>query len=69
MLEMLGELDAWIDDIPPYGDKQRFGNLAFRDWGTRLAKVGSHARELKARMSNFMNREHQIYWRRCFQVP
>lgn len=38
MLEMLDQLDAWIDDIPPYGDKQRFGNLAFRDWGARLAK-------------------------------
>ena len=61
MLEMLGELDTWIDDITPYGDKQRFGNLAFRDWGTRLAKVGWHPHELNARMSDIMNRERQIY--------
>jgi hypothetical protein len=61
MLEMLGELDAWIDDTPPYGDKQRFGNLAFRDWGARLAKVGSYAHAHNARMSKTMNRERQIY--------
>jgi serine/threonine-protein phosphatase 2A activator len=52
MLELLDELDAWIDDIPPYGDKQRFGNLAFRDWGARLSKVCSHAHKLNAKISN-----------------
>lgn len=58
---MLDELDAWIDDTPPYGDKQRFGNLAFRDWGARLAKVSSYAHALDASPFNPMNRERQIY--------
>jgi hypothetical protein len=61
MLELLGELDAWIDDIPPYGDKQRFGNLAFRDWGARLAKVNLHVHELNAIISDTMYRERRIY--------
>ncbi|CCA73849.1 related to RRD1-Resistant to Rapamycin Deletion (protein phosphatase 2A regulator activity) [Serendipita indica DSM 11827] len=36
VVELLDELKKWVDEIPPYGDKQRFGNLAFRDWGKRL---------------------------------
>ncbi|KAG6820161.1 hypothetical protein H0H93_004598 [Arthromyces matolae] len=35
-LELLGTLDRWIDEIPPLESPQRFGNLAFRTWGTRL---------------------------------
>ena len=36
---MLVELTAWVDDIPPYPTAQRFGNLAFREYGKRLVEV------------------------------
>jgi len=36
MLLLLDELDSWIDNIPPQPTPQRFGNLAFRDYGRRL---------------------------------
>ena len=36
---MLDELAAWVDDIPPYPTAQRFGNLAFREYGKRLEEV------------------------------
>ncbi|TIA89901.1 hypothetical protein E3P99_01804 [Wallemia hederae] len=36
LLSLLGTLDTWIDDIPPVDSPQRFGNVAFRDWGRRL---------------------------------
>ncbi|KAI0068967.1 Phosphotyrosyl phosphatase activator [Artomyces pyxidatus] len=36
VLSMLEELDRWTDDIPPLPTPQRFGNLAFRQWGKRL---------------------------------
>ncbi|KAG6901966.1 hypothetical protein C0995_006195 [Termitomyces sp. Mi166 len=39
-LELLNTLDRWIDEIPPLQSPQRFGNLAFRTWGTRLEEVG-----------------------------
>ncbi|TIB85774.1 PTPA-domain-containing protein [Wallemia mellicola] len=32
----LEELDSWIDDIKPIDTPQRYGNIAFRDWGSRL---------------------------------
>lgn len=35
---MLDELDAWIADIPPIEQPQRFGNKAFRDWFARLSE-------------------------------
>ncbi|KIJ52464.1 hypothetical protein M422DRAFT_26057 [Sphaerobolus stellatus SS14] len=35
-ISMLDELDSWIDEIPPRPTPQRFGNLAFRDYGERL---------------------------------
>ncbi|GLB44736.1 putative PPIases accelerate the folding of proteins [Lyophyllum shimeji] len=35
-LEFLDTLDKWIDEIPPLDSPQRFGNLAFRTWGSRL---------------------------------
>jgi hypothetical protein len=38
-LNMLDEMNSWIDDIPPLDTPQRFGNLAFRTWGQRLAQV------------------------------
>ncbi|KAG8775005.1 Serine/threonine-protein phosphatase 2A activator 1 [Ceratobasidium sp. 428] len=36
LLVFLEELDSWINDIPPQASPQRYGNLAFRDWGQRL---------------------------------
>ncbi|CAE6406713.1 unnamed protein product [Rhizoctonia solani] len=36
ILKLLEELESWIDDIPPQASPQRYGNLAFRDWGRRL---------------------------------
>ncbi|KDQ13496.1 hypothetical protein BOTBODRAFT_160423 [Botryobasidium botryosum FD-172 SS1] len=35
-ITMLALLESWVDDIPPRPTPQRFGNLAFRDWGKRL---------------------------------
>lgn len=40
LLELLGILDTWIDEIPPIDQPQRFGNKAFRDWFKRLEEVG-----------------------------
>ncbi|KAH7101968.1 Phosphotyrosyl phosphatase activator [Auriculariales sp. MPI-PUGE-AT-0066] len=36
LVRMLRELAGWTKDIPPLPTPQRFGNLAFRDWGRRL---------------------------------
>ncbi|KAJ3151182.1 hypothetical protein HDU86_006173 [Geranomyces michiganensis] len=36
ILEVLGQLDAWIDEIPPQESPQRFGNKSFRTWIDRL---------------------------------
>ncbi|CAE6475145.1 unnamed protein product [Rhizoctonia solani] len=36
LLTLLEELESWMDDIPPQVSPQRYGNLAFRDWGKRL---------------------------------
>ncbi|EJD39044.1 Phosphotyrosyl phosphatase activator [Auricularia subglabra TFB-10046 SS5] len=36
LVALLQELARWTDDIPPLPTPQRFGNLAFRDWGRRL---------------------------------
>ncbi|CAE6354054.1 unnamed protein product [Rhizoctonia solani] len=36
ILKLLEELESWISDIPPQASPQRYGNLAFRDWGKRL---------------------------------
>ncbi|KAG8937262.1 Serine/threonine-protein phosphatase 2A activator 1 [Tulasnella sp. 418] len=33
---LLDEIEKWVEDIPPQESPQRFGNLAFRDWGKRL---------------------------------
>ncbi|CBQ69807.1 related to RRD1-Resistant to Rapamycin Deletion (protein phosphatase 2A regulator activity) [Sporisorium reilianum SRZ2] len=37
LITLLYTLDAWTDDIAPHSAPQRFGNLAFRDWGARLS--------------------------------
>jgi serine/threonine-protein phosphatase 2A activator len=39
VLAALNELNTWIDEIPPFQSPQRFGNLAFREWGKRLEDV------------------------------
>ncbi|THH18965.1 hypothetical protein EW146_g2111 [Bondarzewia mesenterica] len=36
VIDLLDQLDHWIDEIPPLPTPQRFGNLAFRTWGKRL---------------------------------
>ncbi|CAO1632476.1 unnamed protein product [Sympodiomycopsis kandeliae] len=33
---LLGDLRRWVMEIEPKAGAQRFGNLAFRDWGSRL---------------------------------
>ena len=41
VVNMLDQLDEWIEDIPLHTSPQRFGNRAFRDWGQRLEEVSS----------------------------
>ncbi|KAG1822092.1 hypothetical protein EV424DRAFT_819912 [Suillus variegatus] len=36
ILALLDTLSYWVDEIPPLQTPQRFGNLAFRTWGSRL---------------------------------
>ncbi|KAF9509784.1 hypothetical protein BS47DRAFT_126790 [Hydnum rufescens UP504] len=36
LIGLLNTVDSWVDEIPPLPTPQRFGNLAFRDWGRRL---------------------------------
>lgn len=36
LVSLLWELDSWTQEIEPHEKPQRFGNLAFRDWGARL---------------------------------
>eukprot|EP00927_Polykrikos_kofoidii_P066284 TRINITY_DN61911_c0_g1_i1.p1 TRINITY_DN61911_c0_g1~~TRINITY_DN61911_c0_g1_i1.p1 ORF type:complete len:394 (+),score=61.98 TRINITY_DN61911_c0_g1_i1:64-1182(+) len=38
LVEMLGEVNKWIDDIPPLQQPMRFGNKAFRQWHSRLVE-------------------------------
>ncbi|KAG9047036.1 Serine/threonine-protein phosphatase 2A activator 1 [Tulasnella sp. UAMH 9824] len=35
---LLNEVEGWIDEIPPQKSTQRYGNLAFREWGAKLEK-------------------------------
>lgn len=39
MILMLDTVESWVDEIPLQTSSQRFGNLAFRDWGRRLEEV------------------------------
>lgn len=39
ILALLQTLSDWVDEIPPLQTPQRFGNLAFRTWGTRLEEA------------------------------
>ncbi|KAI7901716.1 uncharacterized protein BX663DRAFT_513794 [Cokeromyces recurvatus] len=36
ILDMLDELNSWIDEFPPLENPQRFGNKAFRLWYNKL---------------------------------
>ncbi|CEH11672.1 Phosphotyrosyl phosphatase activator [Ceraceosorus bombacis] len=36
VMDVLQELDKWTAEIQPHTGSQRFGNLAFRQWGARL---------------------------------
>lgn len=38
LVRLLYELNSWTDSIEPHAKPQRFGNLAFRDWGARLTQ-------------------------------
>lgn len=38
-MDLLDEVQKWIEEIPPQKTSQRYGNLAFRDWGNRLGQV------------------------------
>ncbi len=39
VLDLLQTLGAWIEEIPPLKQEQRFGNKAFRTWHARLEEV------------------------------
>ena len=39
IVELLDELDKWIDELPPIEQPMRFGNKAFRTWHERLVEV------------------------------
>lgn len=39
-VELLGELERWIDDFPPLAQPMRFGNKAFRQWHGCLVERG-----------------------------
>ena len=39
MIDVMRELNEWIDEIPPIVQQSRFGNRAFRIWFDRLCKV------------------------------
>eukprot|EP00118_Oscarella_pearsei_P003888 m.16168 g.16168 ORF g.16168 m.16168 type:complete len:310 (+) comp26765_c0_seq1:478-1407(+) len=38
LVDLLNQLDSWIDEIPPIDQPQRFGNKAFRTWQEKLEK-------------------------------
>ncbi|XP_059145992.1 serine/threonine-protein phosphatase 2A activator-like [Physella acuta] len=40
LVNMLDQLDKWIDEIPPIDQPQRFGNKAFRTWFNKLKEEG-----------------------------
>ncbi|KAG8864795.1 Serine/threonine-protein phosphatase 2A activator 1 [Tulasnella sp. 330] len=37
-VDLLEVILGWIEEIPPQTTSQRYGNLAFRDWGNRLGQ-------------------------------
>nr|CDI55884.1 related to RRD1-Resistant to Rapamycin Deletion (protein phosphatase 2A regulator activity) [Melanopsichium pennsylvanicum 4] len=45
LVALLYQLDSWTDQIEPQSKPQRFGNLAFRDWGGRLTERSQQLHE------------------------
>jgi len=46
---MLGQMEGWVDEIPPEQQAMRFGNRAFKDWHARmLAELPAMLAELLA---------------------
>lgn len=39
MIAALDTIEYWIEEVPPHPTPQRFGNLAFREWGRLLEEV------------------------------
>ena len=39
VVRLLLTVDGWTQDVEPRKNSQRFGNMAFRDWGARLEEV------------------------------
>jgi len=37
LVQLLEQVDRWIDEIPPTDQPQRFGNKSFRIWLQRLS--------------------------------
>jgi hypothetical protein len=42
MIAALDTIEDWIEEVPPHPTPQRFGNLAFREWGRLLEEVRIH---------------------------
>lgn len=42
MVDMLAEMNGWIDEIAPLDQQTRFGNKAYRIWNQRLVDVSFH---------------------------
>lgn len=40
LVELLSELESWLDDFPALDQPMRFGNKAFRQWHSRLVERG-----------------------------
>lgn len=38
LVELLAELESWLEDFPPHHQPMRFGNKAFRQWHDRLVE-------------------------------
>lgn len=41
MITTLDTIENWVGEVPPQPTPQRFGNLAFREWGRLLEDVRS----------------------------
>ena len=39
LLEHLETLSQWVDEVKPIDQEQRFGNVAYRDWYTKMSEV------------------------------
>jgi serine/threonine-protein phosphatase 2A activator len=39
-VELVNEINSWVDEIPPIQQPMRFGNKAFRSFFDRVVEVG-----------------------------